>query len=130
MTTFLLDTNVWLFMSLAPRRLRPEVVRLLLDPSNQLLVSLASCWEIAIKYGLGRLALPESPEVFIPKTLDATVTDILPISLDHVLRVATLPRHHRDPFDRLLVAQAMAEGVPLVSSDPQLARYPVQLIPA
>lgn len=113
-----------------PGRLSPTLWSLLRDPSNQRLLSLASCWEIAIKYGNGKLALPRPWVQFIPEGLSATATDVLPISLDHIQRVATLPQHHRDPFDRLLIAQAIGEQIPVVTTDVRFTRYPVRLIPA
>lgn len=130
MNRFLIDTYVLLFMIQNPRRLRASTRTLLEDPANQLFLSLASCWEIAIKVGVGKLRLPEPAEVFIPRTLNTNRIDLLQISLEHVLAVAGLPRHHGDPFDRLLIAQALAEDIPLISADPHMARYPVRIIAA
>ncbi len=84
---------------------------------NDLLVSAGSCWEIAIKCGLGKLSLGSPFEQFLWPQLRANNIEVLPISADHLNRVGTLPHHHRDPFDRLLGAQAIVEGVPVLSGD-------------
>jgi len=102
---------------------------ILLDTHTfHLLLSSASAWEIAIKTSLGKLPLPESPEVFIPRHMRINQFRPLPISVDHALAVSALPHHHRDPFDRLLVAQAQMENIPLLSADPILRSYAVQLL--
>jgi len=80
-------------------------------------------WEIVIKHQLGKLSLPAAPGDFVPARLATTRTEVLDISARHALRVAGLPGHHRDPFDRMLVAQALVEGIPLMTSDRMLARY-------
>src|SRR5260370_2825251 len=90
---------------------------LLEHPANRKLVSVASCWEIAIKAGLGKLKLGEPSGTYIPNALARTGFDLLPISLAHATGVESLPAHHKDPFDRLLAAQALAEAIPLVSVD-------------
>ncbi len=130
MSRYLLDTQVWLWMLGEPGRMRPEVLTLLTDPDNDVLLSAASGWEIAIKYRLGKLGLPEPPRSFVPDRMRRTGTTALAVEHDHVLRVADLPDHHRDPFDRLLVAQSQAVGVPLISADEQLAAYDVVIVPA
>jgi len=94
------------------------------------LFSAASGWEIAIKFALGRLPLPAVPEQFVPERLARDGISVLPVELVHALRVATLPKLHRDPFDRLLVAQAMVEGVPLLTADRRVAAYAIETIPA
>jgi PIN domain nuclease of toxin-antitoxin system len=124
----LLDTHVWLWMVTAPERLAGPVRALLEDGSNELFLSTASGWEIAIKYSLGRLPLPEPPATFIPPRLIRDAVRPLPVELGHALAVAGLPRHHRDPFDRLLIAQAVQEEMALVTADCALAAYDVALI--
>jgi PIN domain nuclease of toxin-antitoxin system len=126
----LLDTQVWLFAIREPGRLAAHAMELLRDPANERLLSMASCWEIAIKFGKGKLSLPEPPLPYITSRLRPTATALLPISLEHACAVAGLPHHHGDPFDRLLVAQAIVEGVPIVTADPHLSQYPVNIIPA
>lgn len=97
--------------------LAPETVRLL---------SVASIWEIAIKHDLGKLPLPSAPQDFIPSRLSITGTEALAITASHALRVSILPRIHRDPFDRMIVAQALVEGVPVLTVDRMLGRYGVE----
>lgn len=120
--TVLLDTHVWLWMLADPDRLgalRPRVE----DESNALLLSAASSWEIAIKHASGRLSLPEPPATFVPSRIRATGVTPIAIEHTHALAVASLPPHHRDPFDRLLVAQALAFDVPLATADPAVQAY-------
>jgi PIN domain nuclease of toxin-antitoxin system len=123
----LLDTHVFLWLHTDPERLG-EHLPLLEDRRNELLVSAASSWEIAIKYGLGQLALPEAPERYVPERLRLIDAKPLAIEHTHALAVAGLPRLHRDPFDRLLVAQAGLLDVPIVTADPQIAQYAVRTL--
>lgn len=96
------------------------------DPANQKLVSVATCWEIAIKAGLGKLSLGEPASTFLPRELAANHFDLLNIDLRHAVAVEALPLHHRDPFDRLLVTQAILENLPIVSVDSALDAYAVR----
>jgi PIN domain nuclease of toxin-antitoxin system len=123
----LLDTHVWLWLQVSPERLSEDMLALLADVRNEILLSAASCWEIAIKYGLGKIALPAAPSVYVPSRMVESGTLPLTVLPVHALRVAELPPHHRDPFDRLLVAQAQHERLPLVSADPALRPYDVEL---
>ena len=86
--------------------------------------------KIAIKYGLGKLRLPAAPDKYLPSRLDRLRTRSLPIEHEHAVRVASLPPHHRDPFDRLLVAQAQIEQLPILTSDPIFSRYDVDVMAA
>jgi PIN domain nuclease of toxin-antitoxin system len=124
----LLDTHVWLWLLSDPGRLRPDLLRLLHSSKNELLLSAASSWEIAVKYRLGKLTLPEPPETFVPSRLRTTGTTPVPIEHAHALATAGLPLHHRDPFDRLLIAQSMVLNVPIVTADPQFESYPIEAI--
>ena len=126
----LVDTQSWLWMVAAPERLSPRARRVLEDSSHTLMLSVASAWEIAIKYGLGKLGLPEPPAAFVPSRLASLQMQVLAIELAHVLRVAALPSHHRDPFDRLLVAQAQIENLTILTADPALRAYDVDLMDA
>ena len=126
----LLDTQCWLWMAAAPDRLSPRARALVETTDHELLLSAASAWEIAIKHALGKLTLPEPPERYVPSRAAALRTLPLAIEHDHALRVAALPPHHRDPFDRLLVAQAQIEDVPILTADPVFARYDVSVIEA
>ena len=123
----LLDTHVFLWLHTEPERLG-EHLPVVEDQRNELLLSAASSWEIAIKHGLGRLPLPEPPQRYVPSRLRAIGPRALPIEHTHALAVAALEPLHRDPFDRLLVAQAGLLDVPILTADPLLARYPVQAL--
>jgi len=122
----LLDTHVWLWMQASPRRLGEQATELVTDTSNALLLSAASSWEIAIKYALGRLDLPEPPATYVPDRMRRSGVDGLVVHHAHALAVASLPPHHRDPFDRLLVAQAVIEDLVVLTSDPIFDRYGVE----
>lgn len=121
----LVDTNAWLWFSGSSHRLGPQTRALLIDPKNELFFSHASAWEFAIKAGLGKIAGIGDPAAYMRSRLRRQRIVPLAITLDHVLAVAALPAHHRDPFDRLLVAQAQAESLTIVTSDPHLVLYGV-----
>lgn len=123
----LLDTHVWLWMLTAPERLG-AARELLARADTELLLSAASTWEIALKYTSGRLPLPEPPDRYLPPRLRSTRVELLAISHQHTLAVANLPPVHRDPFDRLLVAQAQALKVPLITADETLSGYDLELL--
>ncbi len=126
----LLDTHAWLWMLTEPERFSPAVGALLEDLSNELLLSAASSWEIAIKYGLGKLDLPEPPARYVPSRLHSSGVRPLAVEHSHALTVCELPPHHRDPFDRLLVSQALAEKVPILTADAQFDPYDIEVIRA
>jgi PIN domain nuclease of toxin-antitoxin system len=113
----LLDTHSFIWASSDKPKLSPKALALIEEPDNELLLSLASVWEISIKLSTGKLALPQPPEAFVSAQMRDIGIALLPIELRHLGPVATLPFHHRDPFDRLLIAQSLVEGVPLVSAD-------------
>lgn len=117
-------------MVAAPERLSEATRALVVATDHELLLSAASAWEIAIKYGLGKLRLPDPPSDFVPKLMTRTSVTPLPIHHRHALHVATLPPRHRDPFDRLLVAQAQLERVPILTADKSFALYDVETLPA
>lgn len=125
----LLDTHVWLWTLVSPERIPQESLDLLSNPDNELYLSAASTWEIAIKYCLGKLPLPEPPALFVPSRLSRDGVISLPVEHAHTLAVAELPPHHNDPFDRLLVAQARIERMSLASVDAVLKKYEVELLP-
>lgn len=122
----LLDTHVWLWMLTDPDRIPAEIRAVLGD--GELLVSSASTWEIAIKHALGKLPLPESPVTFVPARLRTTGCRSLPITVEESLVAGALPQLHRDPFDRLLIAQSQVLGVPLCSADRVFTGYDVELL--
>lgn len=120
-----MDTHAFLWFILDDPKLSERAKALIADGYNVVQISPASYWEIAIKISLGKYALPESFRVFIERELAENDLRILPIEPRHTAALIDLPFHHRDPFDRLLLAQAMAEQIPLVSADPALDAYPV-----
>lgn len=124
----LLDTHVWLWTLEAPEKISPTALEALSNTENALYLSAASSWEIAIKYKLGKLPLPEPPAQFIPPRI--TRDGIIPLSVDyhHSLLVATLPDHHSDPFDRILICQAIAENLILVTHDKIMQQYDLTTI--
>lgn len=124
----LVDTECWLWWHLAPDRLGARALELFEERRARLLLSAASSWEIAIKVALGKLELPAAPERFVLEQLGEDDIEGLPITHAHALRVASLPAHHSDPFDRLLVAQADLEHCALLTADPQLVTYDVDII--
>lgn len=123
----LLDTHVFLWTQSDPARLggRQQLIE---DTDNALLVSAVTPWEIAIKYRLGRLDLPEPPGRYVPDRLRRLDARAIPIEHAHVLAVGELPPLHRDPFDRLLVAQARLLDAAIVTADPRVAQYDVQTL--
>lgn len=126
----LLDTNAWLWMIAAQGRLNTDARGLVQDRRNELFLSAASSWEIAIKHAMGRLDLPAQPEGLIPEQMRKSGVVGLAIEHAHALRVNSLPAHHRDPFDRLLVAQAQVESLAILTADPVFQRYDVEVVPA
>jgi PIN domain nuclease of toxin-antitoxin system len=125
----LLDTHIFLWLHTEPERLGEHLL-LVEDQRNELLLSAASSWEIAIKYALGRLPLPESPERYVPERMRAIDARGLSVEHNHALAVAALPPLHGDPFDRLLVAQAGLLDLSILTADTKLAEYPVQTLVA
>ena len=118
----LLDTHIALWALTDDPRLSPRARALINDPANQVIVSAATVWEIAIKHALGRDDMPISGDEALDWFRRAGY-DLLPISPAHAAAIEHLPEHHRDPFDRLLVAQAIAEPLRLLSRDPLVIRY-------
>lgn len=126
----LLDTQSWIWLGSSPERFSSSVRALVDTAANEVFLSAASAWEIAIKYSTGKLRLPEPPALYVPSRIEMTLVRPLSIDYSHALQVAMLPRHHRDPFDRLIIAQAQVEDLTIVTSDPQFAAYDVPIIPA
>ncbi len=121
--TLLLDTQAFLWWVTDDPRLSKRASRAI--AGSECLLSVASCWEMAIKVSLGKLTLSGAVERFVQAQLEVNGFRLLAVSLEHVGGVAALPFHHRDPFDRLLAAQSLAEEVPLVSADPVFRKYGV-----
>ena len=126
----LLDTHVWLWLISEPKRIGRSAMKLLESPANDLYLSAISAWEIAIKFAAGRLSLPGKPADLITAWMAAT--DATPLSVEHrhALSIVSLPLHHRDPFDRMLIAQARVEGMPIMTCDPAFDAYDVKVIRA
>ena len=122
----LLDTVTFLDSALAPRDISARARDLILDPGNDLFVSTVSFWEVAIKYSIGKLALPESPDQFLRKIRGKLGAQILPLDEESALHVMRLPMLHRDPFDRILICQAIVNGMVFLTSDSRISQYPVR----
>jgi len=123
----ILDTHTFLWAIADDKRLSPQAKRVYAGP-HDLWLSLASVWEILLKVQSGKLPLPEPAGPYLVKKLGQNRIEVLPITLDHVLEIENLPLHHRDPFDRMLVAQSIHERMPLVTADPLFEKYPVEII--
>ena len=124
----LLDTQAFLWAVDAPERLSPRARREIQSKGNEILLSPVSAWEIAIKWSLGDLELPDDPQRFVPEQMAPNSIEALPVLVRHALKVAELPPIHKDPFDRLLVAQASVEGLTIVTADVHIRRYDVATI--
>ena len=123
----LLDTHIVLWLLSEPERLGPHLA-LVEDDRTQLFVSAATSWELAIKVGIGRLHVTEPIEQYVPSRIDAIGARTIAVEHAHALAVAALPPVHRDPFDRILLAQAAALGVPLITADAVVDSYPIDTI--
>ena len=130
MNALLLDSHVWLWMEGDPDRLPGELRELLSKSETDLFLSTASIWEIAIKHRLGKLGLPEPPEIYIPDRMARNSVHRLDITADHALSAAALPMHHADPFDRMVIAQARLRGLTIATADRVFERYDVSLVMA
>jgi PIN domain nuclease of toxin-antitoxin system len=124
----LLDTHVFIWWDSSPSRLSSKAVALCQDRANEILLSVASVWEMQIKIQLGKLNLTVPLNELIERQQERNGVTILDVTLQHVLALRDLPPYHRDPFDRLLIAQANVENITLVSNDSLIAKYPVQRI--
>jgi len=124
---FLIDTHTFLWFIHDSPQLSANAKNLL-ESDNDLWVSIASLWEIAIKVNISKLTLPNSYENFIPEQLALNDIEILPITMAHLAIYTTLPLHHRDPYDRLLIAQTITEKVSIISIDVTLDSYPISRI--
>lgn len=123
MSRVLVDTHALLWWLADDRSLSARARELIGDPATEALVSVVSLWEIAIKRGLGKLRVPET----LPETITAEGFEWLPVEAAHAWDVGSLTAHHRDPFDRLLIAQAIGESIPIITADPHFAPYDVEV---
>lgn len=124
----LLDTHAFLWWVIDDPQLSSTAKAVIADPTNTIYFSVISAWEIIIKERTGKLALPEPPQTYIPSRLASNQFITLNVEIRHVLSIATLPDHHRDPFDRLLIAQSQVENIPLLTVDYQISQYPVSVV--
>jgi PIN domain nuclease of toxin-antitoxin system len=124
----MLDTHAFIWWDSEPAKLSSQALALCQDPANQLLLSVASVWEMQIKLQLGKLTIRIPLADVITHQQQTNNVDIVPITLTHVLTLDGLPSYHKDPFDRLIIAQAMVEGIAVISNDPMFAHYPIKLI--
>jgi PIN domain nuclease of toxin-antitoxin system len=124
---YLLDTQVFLWWASDSKKLSPRALLIIKNPSHQLLLSVASIWEMQIKTQLGHLPMAEPLKDTVAKQKSNGI-QLLPVYEYHVYYLTALPHHHKDPFDRMLIAQANAEQIPLISADGTLGQYPVTLI--
>jgi len=126
----LLDTHAFLWSAGNPENLSRQARAAIEDSSNDVFVSAAVAWEIAIKHGLGKLTIPSEPPVYVTARITSLGFKSLPIVQEHALAVCALPNHHNDPFDRIMIAQAQVEGLTLVTSDEDILKYPVLALEA
>lgn len=124
----LLDTQCWLWWFSQPERLSKEAIERIADETNEVWLSVASVWEIGIKVAIGKLLLPEQIDDYISTRMTQLGAKSLEITVSHALRAAALPLIHRDPFDRMLIAQAQNENMILVSADSVFDQYEVSVI--
>lgn len=123
----LLDTHAFMLWVTDDSRLSIAAKAIITDPANTIYFSVVSAWEIIIKERTGKLSLPESPETYIPYRLDSNRFASLTVQMQHVLQIVSLPDIHRDPFDRLLIAQSQIENIPLLTVDHLIRQYPVKV---
>ncbi|MFT4214182.1 MAG: type II toxin-antitoxin system VapC family toxin [Microbacterium sp.] len=126
MTSYLIDSRIWVWMLDSERRLRPRMRALIADADLRL--STASLWELAVKAHAGRLTLGGTSDDYFFDRLRRTAVEPVTITPADALRAAALPPHHGDPFDRMIVAQAQALGIPIITVDPKIARYDVETV--
>jgi len=128
MQKLLLDTHIFIWLDMFPNKLSPQITKLLIDKSNILIMSVVSIWEMQIKSQLGKLQFKQPLSEMISSQQKINNINILPITLSHVLALQNLPDYHKDPFDRLLISQAIVEKMVLVSNDEMIRKYPIQVM--
>jgi PIN domain nuclease of toxin-antitoxin system len=121
----ILDTCTFIWLCAEPARLSQKVRREIDDPATDLVLSDVSVFEIVLRWQSGKIALPEPPRVWVERQTGIWSIRSLPILREHMYRIGELPEHHRDPFDRLLVAATLTEGATILTPDPAIHRYPV-----
>ncbi len=125
----LIDTHILLWFYLEPHRIKQNALKFLKNTTdNEIFVSHVTGWEISIKYGIGKLSVPDVPEIWFPDRVRRAGFTLLPIEVQHVLRVHNLPPIHKDPFDRLLISQANAENLTIIAEDPNFSKYQAKVL--
>lgn len=124
----LLDTHTFLWWIANDPQLSQRARQVMEDGATKLFLSVVSGWEIVIKSRLGKLKLPDDLHSFVAEQVRINAIEVLPIEMIHALHVHALPDHHRDPFDRMLIAQSQIEKMPILTGDPQIVRYAVTVI--
>ncbi|MEM6597908.1 MAG: type II toxin-antitoxin system VapC family toxin [Cyanobacteria bacterium P01_C01_bin.69] len=124
----LLDTHSFLWFIQGNKNLSPRAIALIEDPENQKLISTASLWEIAIKVSIGKLEIEMSMTDLVKEQVIGNTFDVLSIAPEHLNVLTALPFHHKDPFDRLIISQSMAESIPVISRDKVFKEYPAQQV--
>ncbi len=124
----LLDTHTFLWWVADDPQISVTAKNIITNPDNDIYFSVVSAWKIIIKVGTGKLSLSESPEIYIPTRVASNQFEILPVQISRILKINSLPNFHKDPFDRLLIAQSLVEDFSLITVDSAIAQYPVQTI--
>lgn len=124
----LLDTHTFLWWVVEDAQLSLKAKEIIANPDNKIYFSVVSAWEIIIKVGIGKLSLSEPPETYIPSRITSNQFEILAVQMPHILKINSLPNFHKDPFDRLLIAQSLVEDLSLLTVDNAIAQYSVQTI--
>ena len=128
MAAYLLDTHIFIWLDSEPDKLPKKILDIINDPSNVLWLSNVSLWEMQIKRQLGKLRMNISISVIVESQIKTNHLQLLDIKIQHILNLENLPDHHKDPFDRMLVSQALSEKMPLISHDPIVHKYPLEVI--
>lgn len=123
-----MDTHTFLWWIIDNPQISSRVRDIMSNSLNELFLSAASCWEIAIKAKIGRIKLPGRPQIFVSQQMALNTIQGLPIQISHALHVFNLPHHHKDPFDRIIIAQAQLEKLPILTSDAMISKYKVKII--
>jgi PIN domain nuclease of toxin-antitoxin system len=124
----LLDTHTFLWWVADDPQISVTAKNIIVNPDNDIYLSVISAWEIIIKVGTGKLSLSEPPEIYIPNPIASNQFEILPVQISHILKINSLPNFHKDPFDRLLIAQSLVEDFSLITIDSAITQYPVKTI--
>jgi PIN domain nuclease of toxin-antitoxin system len=124
----LLDTHTFLWWVADDPQMSVTTKNIIVNPDNDIYLSVISAWEIIIKVGTGKLSLSEPPEIYIPNPIASNQFEILPVQISHILKINSLHNFHKDPFDRLLIAQSLVEDFSLITIDSAITQYPVKTI--